>query len=122
MELLIFTAIAAGTTTVYAFYTENNEQYVGSISIKVTSSAQVNPSVTVYDGNAGYALTDDPDEGRDSIADQIDDWVENYYGMLIRVIAIICIHIECKVIAGGSALCSSGKRSGLKNHILIIRL
>lgn len=73
------TAIAAGTTTVYAFYTENNEQYVGSISIKVTSSAQVNPSVTVYDGNAGYALTDDPDEGRDSIADQIDDWVENYY-------------------------------------------
>ena len=73
------TAIAAGTTTVYAFYTGNNEQYVGSISIKVTSSAQVNPSVTVYDGNAGYALTDDPDEGRDSIADQIDDWVENYY-------------------------------------------
>lgn len=73
------TAIAAGTTTVYAFYRESNEQYVGSISIKVTSSAQVNPSVTVYDGNAGYALTDDPDEGRDSIADQIDDWVENYY-------------------------------------------
>ena len=72
-------AIAAGTTTVYAFYTENNEQYVGSISIEVTSSAQVNPSVTVYDGYAGYALTDDPDEGRDSIADQIDDWVENYY-------------------------------------------
>ena len=70
------TAIAAGRTTVYAFLTVNNETYVGSIDVTVSSSSQINPSVTVYDGNTGYALTDDPDEGRDSIADQIDDWVE----------------------------------------------
>ncbi len=69
-------AIAAGRTTVYAFLTINNETYVGSIDVTVSSSSQINPSVTVYDGNTGYALTDDPDEGRDSIADQIDDWVE----------------------------------------------
>lgn len=70
------TAIGAGKATVYAFLTKNNEQYVGSVDVTVSSSSQINPSVTVYDGNTGYALTDDPDEGRDSIADQIDDWVE----------------------------------------------
>ena len=73
------TAIGAGKATVYAFLTKNNEQYVGSVDVTVSSSSQVNPSVTVYDGNSGYALTDDPDEGRDSIADQIDDWVESRY-------------------------------------------
>ena len=73
------TAIGAGKATVYAFLTRNNEQYVGSVDVTVSSSSQVNPSVTVYDGNSGYALTDDPDEGRDSIADQIDDWVESRY-------------------------------------------
>lgn len=65
-------------TIIQAEYTNpvSRELYKAECFITVKYSTQINPSVTVYDGNTGYALTDDPDEGRDSIADQIDDWVE----------------------------------------------
>ena len=64
---------------VRATYVTTTGTYYADCPITVKFSAAVNPSVTVYDGNPGYALTDDPDEGRDSIADQIDDWVESRY-------------------------------------------
>lgn len=42
-------------------------------------STSLNPSVTVYDGNSGYSLADDPDEGSKSMATLIDEWVERNY-------------------------------------------
>ena len=42
-------------------------------------SATITPSVTVYDSNSGYALSDTPDEGSKSITEQIDSQVWNAF-------------------------------------------
>lgn len=54
--------------------TRVGEDYV-EWTVSPTYTSSFNVSATVYDTNPGYALTDVPDEGNKSIADQIDDYL-----------------------------------------------
>ena len=66
----------SGGVTITATY----GTYTATFTVNVNFSAQINTSVTVYDSNSGYALTDTPDEGNTgSIADQIDAQVRRQY-------------------------------------------
>lgn len=70
----------SGNVTITATCTpvEGGSKISKTYSLTV-SSADLEPGVTVYDSNPGYALTDDPDEGSKSIVDRIDDWVYTRY-------------------------------------------
>lgn len=72
-------------TCIATFYIGNEQVAQKTVAWDVRTgyeSTSLNPSVTVYDGNTGYALTDDPDEGNKSMATLIDDWVERNYGSI----------------------------------------
>lgn len=70
----------SGGTLIRATYTDNYETYTAYYTAVVSISADLTPSVVVYDSNPGYGLDDIPDEGNTSIVSQLDSQVRSKIG------------------------------------------
>lgn len=66
--------------TIRATYEYNGETFTADYNVKVSYSANLTPSVVVYDSNPGYGLDDIPDEGNTSIVSQLDSQVRSKIG------------------------------------------
>ncbi len=69
------------TATIRATYDNGGgETFTADYNVKVSYSANLTPSVVVYDSNPGYGLDDIPDEGNTSIVSQLDSQVRSKIG------------------------------------------